>query len=331
MAHSIQYPNQKLNQCILICSLQGNFKDGLLEFWGRLLNTDEKYSIVFQDIDNFFKNFNANLEGKLLIGLNEIAEGGIDNSAFKRHNQLKGMITQRTMRIEKKNYDAYDIKDYSRFIAFTNHENSLMIENSDRRFVMIKSNNDKVGDTVYFEPLFKCLKNIDFMKDAFSFFATRDLTKFNPYKAPDSKYKTDQKLNCLSNSLKFIKDLWENFDLDDNFRIHGADLYTLFKKYCKDYGVKDVSRQSLNSNLKKLGLEYHNVKFNYNKKEIETDVRNDYGHNIKTKLGSLLQSLCYENHLNNNICLSKKVGFCIEKSNIKLLLENYLKIESIDM
>lgn len=331
IAHSIQCPNQKLNQCILICSEQGNFKDGLLEFWGKLLNIDEKYSTVFQDIDIFFKNFNSGLEGKILIGLNEIAEGGIDNSAFKRHNQLKGMITQRTIRIEKKNHEAYHVKDYARFIAFTNHENSLMVENSDRRLVMIKSNNNNVGDSTYFEPLFKCLTNIDYLKDAFSYFATRDLSNFNPFKAPESKYKRDQKLNCLSNSLKFIKDIWDNFDLDDDFRIHGCDLYSLFNKYCKDYGVKSVSRQSLNTNLSKIGVHYHPIKFNYNKKEIETNNTNSCGVNIRTKLGSLLQCECYSNYPNNDIYISKRVGFHINKSNIKTLLENYLRIENIDM
>jgi hypothetical protein len=334
IAHMIQKPNEKLDQCILICSEQGNFKDGLYQFVKNLLNTDEKYSIVYNNIDDFLKSFNREQEGKLFIAINEISEGSGDSTAFKRHNEIKGRITTQKIRVEKKGVDSYWVKDYSRVIAFSNHEKTMLVENSDRRFVFIKSNNEMCGNSRYFKPLFESIVNRDFLKKAFAYFSKRNIEHFDTHSGPDSKFKKEQKLSCLSSSIQFLKDLWTAFDIDDKFRIHTSDFYNLYKSYCNDYGIKIiVKRMTFIDNLKKIGLYQLSTdddtihKFKYKKTEIDTNNQNERGYFEKTKLGNLLFTKCSVHEFYK----SYMVGFEIDKEFVKNALEKHLRIDDIEM
>lgn len=331
IAHMIQKPNQKTDQCVLFCSEQGNFKDGLHKFISLLIGS--QYSVGYINIDNFFKNFNKDQEGKLLITINEIAEGNVDSAAFKRHNELKGRITQQEMRIEPKGVDPYYIKDYARYFSFTNHERSLMVENSDRRYVMIKSNNEKCNDTTYFKPLFDSLDDIDFMKNAFSYFAFRDISQFDPHKGVESEFKNEQKLNCLSSTLTFIKDLWSNgeHELDDLFRIHTSDFYELYVSYCSSFGIgRPVKRLTFVEQLKRAGIIERSTQFTYNNNDL--GVSFDRIHypdckNQKTPLAELLIFLSDKKRLKN----TKQNGYELSRSNIKKCLEKHLRIDNLEM
>jgi hypothetical protein len=330
IAHMIQRPNEKLDNAILICSEQGNFKDGLYQFIKNLLNMDEKYSIVYNNIDDFLKSFNREQEGKLFIAINEISEGTGDSTAFKRHNEIKGRITTQKIRVEKKGVDSYWVKDYSRIIAFSNHEKTMMVENSDRRFVFIKSNNEKCGNSKYFKPLFDSIVNKEFLKKAFAYFSKRNIENFDNHTGPDSKFKKEQKLSCLSSSIQFLKDLWDAFDIDDKFKIHTRDLYTLYRKYCNDYGIKIiVKRITFIDNLKKIGIEQLNndYKFKYKKTDIESTTRNQNGYFEKTKLGHILFTRCEV----VDFYKSQMTGYEIDKEIVKTALEKFLRIEDIDM
>jgi hypothetical protein len=334
IAHMIQCPNQKLDTATLIHSEQGNFKDGFYTFIKNLLNMEENYSIVYNGIDEFFKNFNKEQEGKLFIAINEISEGSSDSPAFKRHNEIKGRITTKKIRVEKKGVDSYWVKDFSRIVAFTNHEKTMMVENSDRRFVFIKANNEMCYNIRYFKPLFECIEDEDFLKMSFAYFAKRNLDNFSPHRGPDSKFKREQKLSCLSSSIQFLKDLWTAFDIDDKFKIHTCDLYTLYRKYCNDYGIKTiVKRITFVDNLKKIGVDqlYNSeneiYKFKYKKPDIESTTRNQNGYFEKTKLGHILFTRCEV----ADFYKSYMVGYEIDKEIVKTALEKYLRIENIDM
>jgi hypothetical protein len=317
IAHIIQKPNEKPDQVLLFKSAQGDFKDGLFEFITKMIGV--KYSIDFLSIDNFFNNFNFEQEAKLITLINEVCEGGFGSESFKRHNEYKGRITGKTLRIEKKGIDAYTINSYSRYINFTNFDRSMLIENTDRRFVMIKSNSEKAGDTIYFKPLFDSLEDIDFIKSAFSFFAHRDISLFNSHKGPNTAFKDESKLSSLNNSLTFIKDLWDFRDFDDNFRIHTSALFTLFDRaYRREYGLSSgIKRVTFKSQLNAIGLIERNSKFKYS--EIDLGVDGD-----RTKLYKILQ------REDINI-LGFMSGYDISKDKIKGLLEKYLRISNLDI
>lgn len=317
IAHIIQKPYEKPDQVILIKSEQGDFKDGLFQFISKLIGY--KYCVDFINIDNFFNNFNFEQEAKLITLINEISEGGFGTEGFKRHNEYKGKITGKKLRVEKKGIDAYFVNSYSRYINFTNFDRSMLIENSDRRFVMIKSNSEMANNTIYFKPLFDSMEDIDFMKSAFSFFAHRDISLFNPHNGPNSIFKDESKLNSLNNTLTFIKDLWDFRDFDDEFRIHTSALYSLFDKvYRREYGISTgLKRVTFKSQLKAIGIEERPIKFKYNEKDLGVE-------GARSKLYKVLERA--DIYLNGDM-----LGFVISKDDVRKRLEKHLRIEKIDL
>jgi hypothetical protein len=351
IAHMIQKPTDKIDQFSLYTSEQGNFKDGCYQLQRKLLGED--LVISFESVDDFFSNFNVEQSCKLLIMINEISESGMGVSdGMKRHNKLKGLITGKTLRVEKKGVDAIRVNDYSRYMLFSNFE-GMYVENTDRRGVYIKSDSTHANDSVYFKPLWDSLDDLDFIKSAFSFFAHRDISLFNAHKGPHSEFKNEMKVKCLNSVLSFIKDFWQYKDLDDEFRIHTGDLYVLYKNYCSEYGIgKSLKRLTFKDILSKFGLKELSSQFMYKKSELETDAliteKNDnyecfcsncildnadnclkLNHQSnKRVIPSKLKTACFNGSIISN---TKQNGYLLNKENITHLLESYLKIENIEI
>lgn len=333
IAHIIQKPNEKIDQFTLFSSEQGNFKDGLFQFIQKLLG--KELVVIFDSVDDFFSNFNAEQGCKLLIGINEISENGISVSdGMKRHNKLKGIITGKDLRVEKKGIDALRISNYARYMLFSNFD-GMYVENTDRRGVYIKSDSTYANDSVYFKPLWDSLDDLDFIKSAFSYFAHRDISLFNPHRGPDTEFKNEMKVKCLNSPLSFMKDLWEFKEFDDEFRIHTTDLIQLYKIYCVEYGMKQLKRQTFKDALKKMKLEELPNQFIYRKSEFAFENSGDgkesfsgltHSEAQKTKL---YHALCSCNYLIKE--KSKQNGYLLNKENIKHLLQSFLKIENIEI
>jgi hypothetical protein len=332
IAHMIQKPYEKTDQIIAIVGPPGGFKDGIVEFISKLLDpVDEKYSVIYNKIDNYFKAFNKDKEGKLLIAINELAEGSKDNEAFKRHNELKGDITAKQIRIEPKGVDPYYVKDYARRWASSNFENSLYIENTDRRYVMIKtSSNDEINaNSTYFAPLFGLLNNIEFIKDAFAYFALRDISNFNPHMAPNTEFKEEQKLRCLNNSLTFLKDIWIEYDIDEEFKIHTEDLYSLFRHYCKKNGIGGaVKKSTFIDQISKIGLKQLDPTFRYSSNELGCSFNDLYSYDKvqKSKLSDIIIMIYGESRPKYSL----KKGYLLSKQDIKRGIQKHLKLDFID-
>jgi len=346
IAHMIQKPTEKIDQFSLYTSEQGNFKDGNYQLQRKLIGED--LLISFESVDDFFSNFNAEQSCKLLIMINEISESGMGASdGMKRHNKLKGVITGKTLRVEKKGIDAIRVNDYSRYMLFSNFE-GMYVENTDRRGVYIKSDSSHANDSVYFKPLWDSLDDLDFIKSAFSFFAHRDISLFNPHKGPHSEFKNEMKVKCLNSALSFIKDVWQYKDLDDEFRIHSGELYQLYKNYCSEYGIgKWLKRLTFKDILSKFGLKELPSQFIYKKSELEIDAliteKNDECFCSNCILGISDDCLTLNSQSNKRVkpsklsaCFgfinnTKQNGYLLDKKNITHLLESYLKIENIEI
>ena len=353
IAHMIQKPAEKIDQFSVYQSEQGMFKDGLHELNKKLLG--ENLVISFESVDDFFSNFNSEQSCKLLIVINEISEGGIGVSdGMKRHNKLKGLITGKKLRVEKKGVDAFRVSDYSRYMLFSNFENCIYVENTDRRGVFIKSDNKYANDSVYFKPLWDSLDDLEFIKSAFSYFAHRDISLFNAHRGPETDYKNEIKMKCMNTSLSFIKDLWQFKDFDEEFRIHTGDLYQLYKFYCSEYGIgKPLKRLTFKDSLEKIKLKELSTQFVYKKGELEMDeliieknetyqcscsncslgntdecLKLNHPSNKRVKPSKLVDSFY---NYNCSIKNSKQNGYLLNKENVKTLLQSYLKIENIEI
>lgn len=242
-------------------SPQGCGKGLLTEFMKNLV--DKNNVCVINDMERYFKTpFNTDTTNKLLKVFEEVSEKG---SGFSNHNKLKGEVTNTQERVEPKGLDPVQYKHMARYWFYSNNENSLMVENDDRRHTMHKINGRYAQDQKYFKPIIQEIQNEKFMKSAFEYFATRKYEIENVTKAYETKYKKDQKLACLSSGIKFIiYFIQRKFKkIKDEIKyITINEMKETYREYCESNGQK-YNAQTLATQIKKVVEEPKRIMVKY--------------------------------------------------------------------
>jgi hypothetical protein len=101
------------------------------------------------NISNIIRRFNSFVENKIVIVCNELQS--IDNAKHLNTDHLKSLIAERFYTIESKFANLESLSNLSNLILESNNHLSLEIEDGDRKYLMLKSNNDANGNFRYFE------------------------------------------------------------------------------------------------------------------------------------------------------------------------------------
>ena len=222
IAHMMQKPYERADVGLVFTGAQGVGKD----MFGNCLNNlvGKEKSLILGSMEDLFRNFNKEQEGVLLTTLNEISDKGIH---INKHDQLKHLITRKYVKIEMKGLESYEIPHLSRYLCFSNKENILKVEATERRFLMIKTNNSIANNHEYFKPLWEQIENVDFLKSMMKYYSTLDITNFIVRDLPNTQYKDEQKVLNLSNPLSFVMDMCKDelehkvkWDEEGNVKIH---------------------------------------------------------------------------------------------------------------
>ena len=104
--------------------------------------------------DRIFGRFNSVLSKCLLLIIEEAC-----GDLKKFCEDLKNLITEPTITIEKKNIDAGTFTNYVNVIMLTNNKDILDIDDKDRRYAVFESSDCKKGDSEYFKILYKCMED----------------------------------------------------------------------------------------------------------------------------------------------------------------------------
>ena len=258
IADMIQDPMNIKTNGHLFYTKQGMGKGMLAEFVGKLLGVD--HTISFENTEAYFGKFNADQQNKLLKIFEEVSDKG---AAFQNHDRLKGDQSKKIERVEPKGIDPYSVRHCARFWYFTNNEWALFIPNDDRRFTCHKANNRYANNTEYFKPIWAEVKDLDFCKNAFEFFASRKYDMKSAYECYDTQFKKEQKQANLPNGLKYLKEVIESdfrgLTMDGD-KVKAKDLGMNFKEWCSDGGIK-FNIGSFRTQLKKLDIIDGSVRF----------------------------------------------------------------------
>lgn len=184
LAHLIQYPGKKNNVAIIIQSVPGVGKGLLYTILSNLLGID--YCISSADpTHDLFCAFNKSLSNKLLINLNESKE----EDTMKYIELIKSYITEDRFQIRIKGKESYTIRNFARWLFFTNRDIPIKFQPGQRRFWGINAdpnnaNNkewlqdiiDIIDDQYALYSFYIYLKNIDI--EDFDFINNRPRTRF---------------------------------------------------------------------------------------------------------------------------------------------------------
>jgi hypothetical protein len=198
LAHIIQFPANKIGTGILFKSEQGAGKGILFDMIIKhIIGRD--YSTNVNDMNQLLGQFNSIVEGKLLTVCDEIQNYG---GAYKSNDKLKSLITNESLIIERKGFDSQSVEDFNNYVFLTNNEWAVKVETSDRRYIIIESSSNRIGDREYFNNLLRLTNDevgTHFYNWLMRFNITIDLRLI-----PNTNARTQLKLNSVPEPIHWL-------------------------------------------------------------------------------------------------------------------------------
>ena len=244
LAHIVQFPHIKTQVCpVLYDPINGTGKSMVAEKYLEKIIGIYKMIVTCRTNDVF--GTYTNTQGKLLCVFNE-ARG---KDTYELHDIIKDSITCEHMMMNQKYISAVQIKDYMNYIITSNNLNSVKIEDSDRRFMVIKTNSAKRGDVEYFKRLLIDLNDVVIMRKFYEELMARDLSNFSAsLDRPKSEIMELMKEDNVDFIIEFVK-YWKA-EVDEangvyKTNMRAMDLYVLFKNWYEMCGYPIIHRPSL--------------------------------------------------------------------------------------
>jgi len=251
LAHIVQKPYEKTGVSICIQGEQGVGKDSFFNAIGEILGSKYFFNTSTPEND-IFHNFNTGTESAVLVKFEEA------NFKTNRINQtnLKSIITSNTASYRKKGHDTIILRDYRNIVMTTNEELPFVIEDTDRRFVLIQASSERRGQLEWWKDLHEKLNK---QKSAYHHYLLhKDISSFNPRndRVETQAYKNAKCLTAIPYHASFFQRLIEEMaeeNKEDEFlkekEFTGKELY---EKMVSIMGEKfKVSNTKLGLDLKK--------------------------------------------------------------------------------
>ena len=185
IANIVQRPWQKSQVAIMLYGKQGCGK-GIIFDWLRKNVLGPKHTFQTADPENdLFGRFSQGLVNVSLVQVDEV------KNLHEYADKIKDAITNRTVKLEKKNKDPVVVDAFANIIFTSNNENALKVSVDDRRTVLFRCNSIYKGNKQYFDSLahhlnldgvacwfYKILKERDLSKYPYDFQSSRPMTAY---------------------------------------------------------------------------------------------------------------------------------------------------------
>lgn len=254
LAHIVQKPFRKTEAAIVFYShWEGVGKNAITDLLKKIFNG----YIGDITLESLVSKFNSDLKAKVLLIGDEITP-----KAKELNNELKNAITRKTINIEYKGAEKYEMKDTANFIFTTNNEKAFRVSETDRRYCLIECPT-KLKNAKYFDLLYKDIEDDSICKQFFNFLLDRDISNVNIRKIPMTKYKQQIiKHNLPSYFQMIIKNpknfITENLMFDTKLTIQTLiNIAKDFEKKEKGY-VTDYTDQKISKDFKKHFEQFYN-------------------------------------------------------------------------
>ena len=173
-AHYIQKPHIKTGVVLSLKSKQGGGKGIILNKLNDIIG-DEHYC-QNSNANYLFGDFNGQLEGKILVNLDEAFWGGDK----KMEGMMKSKITETKQTVRKLFKEAYTVDDYVNYIITTNNDWFAGVTEDDRRYYCLELVN-KLSGRMTKETVKEVQPVLDASSESFAkVLYNRDISNFNP-------------------------------------------------------------------------------------------------------------------------------------------------------
>jgi hypothetical protein len=212
-------------------------------------NEPDEYSQNINDINELSNKFNGLSAHCIITTIEEVV---MDAGSYHNvQNKLKDLITSESIRLEKKGIDPIMIQSQNNIIIFTNNINPVEITEDNRRYLVLKVNEEELGNENYFINVKKQVKeNIEYIRGyLYNYKYEENLNKIRPITEEELELR---ELN-MSMEEKFIKEELElEGEEDDDSRCLNT-VYENYKRFCISNGKKSLSKPFFSIKIKEKG------------------------------------------------------------------------------
>lgn len=179
-AYILQHPEDRNRIALHIVSEQGVGKNILTNTICKYLG--DEFSETNLNIDSVIGQYTGNLDNKLLLVINEL------DRSNKDMDRLKSIITEDCVSINKKYGNKYTAKNTASYIFLSNHTDTKIISNGDRRFTYIRSYGKPLDDSEYKNMCIPGTAGVlkdEYHNEFINYLLARDLSEFKPNTCED--------------------------------------------------------------------------------------------------------------------------------------------------
>ncbi len=196
IAHMIQKPGEIAEVAIVLMGGQGTGKNTFVDTIGKLVG---RHYRTAQRMDQLTDKFNSDFEHALLMHANEATWGGKKADG----GVLKSMITDRTISIQLKGRDRYEIDNFVRIFISSNEKWPVQMDADDRRILALQLSDKRKQDHGYFTAIHAEIDSGG-LEALMHYFSNLDITGFHPRMKPASPYAWLLKKQGMDSTSKFL-------------------------------------------------------------------------------------------------------------------------------
>ncbi len=186
ISNMLQHPHEISRVTPVLVGPESAGKGQFTDFLISIINPS--YCATIRNSSTYTSKFNSILEGKLFIFIDEASFGG----SFKEAAILKGYIGNKTITIERKNYEPYVAPFFGHFLFSSNDTNAVKITEGNTRYWILKINGEwayaekkRTQEEIkkYFDDYNSEIENGG--REAFFYeMLNRDVSKYNRFSVP---------------------------------------------------------------------------------------------------------------------------------------------------
>lgn len=251
--------HERNNVGLVLISDQGVGKGNIMELMNLIMG-NHCCDISVTGISQITQKHNTCIEGKRLIVINEMSS---TRDEFKSNfDKIKSYITDPYVKIEPKGIPSFNCSNIGNYIMVSNHEDAIVIEDSDRRYQVLKCS------TIYqnnFDFWGKWRKLCLTEHGANSFYTyLMSYKKCNLLRLIDTPLKQEMKERGLPSTVRYISHYKEVINsLEGTYQnikeVRANNLYQQYVEWCKTNNEKLFSNTKFGTDIKNITIKKHKM------------------------------------------------------------------------
>lgn len=242
-ANMLQQPS-KNDVALIFISEQGTGKTSVMEIMNMIIGS-RNCDISINGIGSITQKHNTAIEGKRLIVVNELCS---TREEFRSNfDRIKSFITDPVVRIEPKGFPSYQIKNIGNYVLVSNHEDSVIIERSDRRYQVCRCGEKYMNNHEFWSKWRKLVFNEKARDSYYTFLMNYKCC--NIRKIIDTPLRQEIIERGKPSHIRFIEQEKENGRQGD---VKASMLYNEYKNWCEDCNEKVATMTKFGIEVKKI-------------------------------------------------------------------------------